>query len=379
MSGSTRALRALIRKESIEIRRDPITLGVAVLLPLILLFIFGYGISMDVQDVPLAVQDQARTQDSARLVDAFVQSGYFRLQRHVDSPRQAGELLDRGEATVVLVIPPDFSRRLRSGREADVALWIDGSFSATALIVSNYAHAVINRYSAQLAERYLATMGLPAIAPLELESRVWYNAPMKTVNYIVPGLFAVLLMAFPPMLTALAIVRERERGTIEQIFVSPVRPATFIVGKIIPYAVIAYAEMLLVLGVGAGWFRIPFRGSLALLLATSLLYVFVTVGLGVAVSMVARTQVGAVFLSLVGTLMPSFLFSGFLFPIATMPYVMQLYTYVFPTRYFNDISRDLFLKGVGLEYLWANTALLGLYAVVLVAAASLMLRKKVAR
>lgn len=372
-------LRALVRKESIEVLRDPITLGVAVFLPLLLLFIFGYGISMDVEDVPIAVYDQDRTQDSQRFVQAFVQSGYFRLQRNLTSSAEADAVLDRGQATVVILIPPDFSRTLRAGGEAPVQLLVDGSFSPTALIVSNYLAAVVNRFSTALAEERLATLGIVPPPPLRLETRVWYNAPMKTVNYIVPGLFAVLLMAFPPMLTALAIVRERERGTIEQIYVSPVTPAIFILGKIIPYAGIAFAEMLLVLVVGTYWFDIPFRGSLGLLLGASLLYVFVTVGLGVAVSTIAHTQVAAVFLSLVGTLMPSFLFSGFLFPIATMPYVMQLYTYIFPTRYFNDISRDLFLKGVGIEYLWGNLALLALYALILFAVASLSLRKKVAR
>ena len=372
-------LAALVRKETIEILRDPITLGVAVLLPLIMLFLFGYGVSMDVEDVSLAVYDQDRSQDSQRLVEAFVQSGYFRLHRNVWSPREVDAALDRGEATVVIVVPPDFARTLAAGREATVQILIDGSFSPTALIVSNYVAAVVNRFSIGLAERRLAALGLRAPAPVRLEARVWYNAPMKSVNYIVPGLFAVLLMAFPPMLTALAIVRERERGTIEQIYVSPVRPAMFILGKVVPYAAIAFAEMLLVLVVGTFWFDIPFRGSLGLLLGASLLYVFVTVGLGVAVSTVARTQVAAVFLSLVGTLMPSVLFSGFLFPIATMPYMMQLYTYAFPTRYFNDISRDIFLKGVGIEYLWGNVALLALYAVLLFTAASLTLKKKVAR
>jgi ABC-2 type transport system permease protein len=372
-------LAALVRKETIEIRRDPITLAVAILLPLIMLFLFGYGVSMDVEDVPIAVYDQDRTQESERFVEAFVQSGYFRLRRSVWSPREAGAALDRGEATVVVVIPPDFARTLATGREAAVQILIDGSFSPTALIVSNYVTAIVNRFSVELAEQRLAALGLRAPPPVRLETRVWYNAPMKSVNYIVPGLFAVLLMAFPPMLTALAIVRERERGTIEQIYVSPVRPAMFILGKILPYAGIAFVEMLLVLAVGTLWFDIPFRGSLPLLLGASLLYVFVTVGLGVAVSTVARTQVAAVFLSLVGTLMPSVLFSGFLFPIATMPYMLQLYTYAFPTRYFNDISRDIFLKGVGIEYLWGNVALLALYAVLLFATASLTLRKKVAR
>ena len=371
-------LAALVRKEAIELARDPITLAVAVILPLVLLFLFGYGVSMDVQDTPLAVYDQDATQESRRLVEAFVQSGYFHLHRTLRSPEEARVVLDRGEARVVLVIPPQFARVLAAGKEAELQVLIDGSFSPTALIVSSYVAEIVNRHSAALAGRRLGELGVDLPVALRLESRVWYNAPMKSVNYIVPGLFAVLLMAFPPMLTALAIVRERERGTIEQIYVSPLRPALFLLGKVIPYAALAFIEMLLVLLAGTLWFDIPFRGSLGLLLGASLLYVFVTVGLGVAVSVVARTQVAAVLLSLVGTLMPSFLFSGFLFPIATMPYMLQLYTYAFPARYFNDISRDLFLKGAGVEYLWGNVAMLGLYAGVLFAAASFALRKKVA-
>ena len=372
-------LAALLRKEAIEIVRDPITLAVAVVLPVIMLFLFGYGVSLDVEDVPIAVYDQDRTPESVRFVDAFVQSGFFERHRTIGSMQEVDAVLDKSEATVVIVIPPDFARRLAAGMQAPVQILIDGAFSPTALIVSGYAGAIVNRFSTRLAEERLAQSGLAVPGVVRLESRVWYNAPMKTVNYIVPGLFAVLLMAFPPMLTALAIVRERERGTIEQIYVSPVSPSMFILGKVIPYAAIAFGEMLLVLVVGTTWFGIPLRGSLGLLLGASLLYVFVTVGLGVAVSAVARTQVAAVLLAMVGTLMPSFLFSGFLFPIATMPYLLQLYTYVFPTRYFNDISRDLFLKGVGIEYLWGNIALLALYAAILFAAASLTLRKKVAR
>lgn len=372
-------LAALLRKETIEIVRDPITLAVAVVLPLIMLFLFGYGVSLDVKDVPIAVFDQDRRQESARFVEAFVHSGYFKLHRNVWSAREADEALDKGDATMVIVIPPDFTRRVAAGTEAPVRILIDGAFSPTALIVSNYASSVVNQYSTRLAEERLGSFGLVSPGAVQLESRVWYNAPMKTVNYIVPGLFAVLLMAFPPMLTALAIVRERERGTIEQIYVSPISPALFILGKIIPYAVIAFGEMLLVFVVGTSWFEIPLRGSLGLLLGASLVYVFVTVGIGVAVSAIAKTQVAAVLLASVGTLMPSFLFSGFLFPITAMPYLLQLYTYAFPARYFNDISRDLFLKGVGIEYLWGNVVLLALYALVLYIGATLTLRKKVAR
>lgn len=369
---------ALVRKELIELRRDPITLALAVVMPVILLFLFGYGISLDVQDVRFAVLDQDRSQASAELVERFIASGYFHQVEQPTSTQEAARLLDRGRATVVLIVPAGYSEKLARGDAAQVQALIDGSFSATGLIVSNYVTAIVDGHSMNLAAQALARQGIWLSPPIRLDTRVWYNAPMKTVNYIVPGLFAVLLLAFPPMLTALAIVREKERGTIEQIYVSPLRPSAYILGKILPYAAIAFGEMLLVLAIGTLGFRIPFRGSVALLIGASLIYVFVTVAIGVFVSTSVRTQVAAVFLCLVATLMPSVLFSGFLFPIATMPYVMQLYTYAFPARYFTDISRDLFLKGVGLRYIWGNLLLLVAYAAALFTLATLQLRKKVA-
>ena len=371
-------LTALVRKEFIELQRDPVTIAVSIVLPLILLFLFGYGVTMDVEDVRLAVYDGNKTQESRRFIESFTASGYFRVVESLDSIGEVRDVLDRSRATAVIVIPEDFARKLAAGRPTTVQVAIDGSFSATALIVSNYVSAVINRHSMELAAQRVASYGATLPPEIQTATRVWYNAPMRSVNYIVPGLFAVLLMAFPPMLTALSIVREKERGTIEQIYVSPVSPAIFILSKILPYGLVAFVEMLLILAVGTLWFGIPFRGSLPLLLATSLLYVLVSVGIGVLVSTTARTQVAAVLLSLVLTLMPAMLFSGFLFPIATMPYVLQLYTYFFPARYFNEISRDLFLKGVGLEYIWLNTLLLLVYAGILFGLATARFRKKVA-
>ena len=371
-------LRALIRKEAIELSRDPVTLAVAVLLPVVLLFLFGYGIRYDVENVAFGVRDQDRSAESRRLIERFKASGYFTLRAELRTPADVRHCLDRGEVALVLDIPPGFARAVAAREAVQVQALIDGSFSPTALIVSSYVAAIGSRYSADLALEALARQGLAPPGDVAAETRVWFNPTMRSVNYIVPGLFAVLLMAFPPMLTALAIVREKERGTVAQIHVSPVRPATFVIGKIVPYALLAYLEMLIVLVVGTAWFRIPFQGHVAFLLGASLLYVFVTVGLGVLVSTIARTQVSAVLLTLVFTLMPSVLFSGFVFPIATMPYALQLYTYVFPARYFMDVSRDLFLKGAGLELLWVNLGLLAGYAAAVIAIAAARLSKKVA-
>lgn len=373
-----RILQALIKKELKEILRDPITLAIAIFLPLIMLFIFGYAISLDVKDISMAVYDQDKSQESSRIVEAFTSSGYFYPVDLLDSFKQVNGSLDRGRASMVLVIPPDFAKTLRSNNKAMLQVLIDGTFSARALILSNYATHIVHNYSQEITSSYLARKGMVVKPAVRIVPRVWYNPPLKSVNYIVPGLFAVLLMAFPPMLTALAIVKEKERGSIEQIYVSPITPFVFILGKVIPYSAIAFMEMLLILVVGTLWFRIPFKGSYFILITLSLIYVFCTVSIGLFVSTITRTQVAAVLLSVIITLMPSFLFSGFLFPISSMPYLLQLYTFIFPARYFNDISRDIFLKGAGIGYLWWNMVLLILYTAILFSAASLRFKKKVA-
>lgn len=368
---------AVVWKEVREIRRDPITIAVAVVLPLIMLYLFGSALSLDVKDVPFAVYDHDKSAASRALIDAFPRSGYFRRAHEIRAEREIGELLDRGEARLVLVIPPDFARALAQGRTAAVQTLVDGSFSATAMVVAGYAEAIVLDYGLAQVERSLAAEGM-AVAPVEVESRLWFNAALESVNYIVPGLFGVILMAFPPLLTALAVVREKEAGSVQQIFVSPIRPYEFIVGKMIPYAAIAFVEMVMILVAGLWWFHVPFRGSFMLFLAASILYVFCTVGLGLLVSSVTRSQLVAMLLALVATLMPSFLFSGFLFPIYTMPEMMQTYTYLFPARYFVEIARGIAMKDVGLAILWPQFLALFLYTAAVFVLTTRLFRKKVA-
>ena len=366
-------LGAVIWKEVREIRRDPITIWVAIALPLILLYLFGSALSLDVKNAALAVYDLDQSAESRALIDAFPHSGYFRYAHDIHEEREIGQLLDRGAARLVLVIPEDFSERLARGETATVQTLVDGSFSATAMVVAGYAAAIIQDYNLKRALR-----AVPHLVPVMVESRVWFNAPLKSVNYIVPGLFGVILMAFPPLLTALAVVREKEAGSVQQIFVSPIRPYQFIAGKMVPYAVIAFFEMVMILAAGLWGFGIPFRGSLALFLAATMIYVFCTVGLGLLISTITRSQLAAMLLALIVTLMPSFLFSGFLFPIFTMPKMMQMYTYLFPARYFIEIVRGIVVKGIGLESLWPQFLLLLLYTAAVFTTATLQFRKKVA-
>jgi ABC-2 type transport system permease protein len=368
---------AVVWKEAREIRRDPITIFVAIAMPLVMLYLFGSALSLDVRNAPMAVYDLDRSAQSRDLVAAFPHSGYFGRVHAVSDEREIGTLLDRGEARLVLVIPADFSTRLARGEPASLQALIDGSFSATAMVIAGYAEGIVQDYGWNQAQARIgsARRDSPVV---RVESRVWFNASLESVYYIVPGLFGVILMAFPPLLTALAVVREKESGSVQQIFVSPIRAWQFILGKMIPYAVIAFLEMAMILAAGLLWFRVPFHGSFLLFLAAAALYVLCTVALGLLVSSATRSQLVAMLLAILLTLMPAFLFSGFLFPIFTMPAAMQVYTYLFPARYFVEISRDIAMKGAGIEVWWEQLLALAAYTAVASVATMLLFRKKVA-
>lgn len=360
------AVAAVCEKEAKEIMRDPITVGVALLMPLVMLFLFGYAISLDVKEVPLGVLDQDRSAASRALVDRFVRNDYFRLAAAYATTDDIDEALQKSTVKLALVIPPGFQARMAGGESAPVQVLVDGTYSATANLVATYAEAVVSGFGDASRPR------------IQVETRVWYNPALKSVTYVVPGLFGVILMAFPPLLTALAITREKETGSIQQIFASPLSPAQFLAGKLIPYGLIAFLQILMVIAIGFLWFDVPMRGSLPLLLVSGMIYVFCTVGLGLLVSTVTSSQLVAMLLALILTLMPSFLFSGFLFPIFTMPYVLQLYTRLFPAQYFVDLSRGVVLKGAGLPDLWTSAALLLAYTAAIFALAVWRFRKKVA-
>lgn len=367
---------AVARKEFRELRRDPITLWIAGVVPVVLLAIFGYALRIDFSNTPMAVLDFDRSRESAALVEVFTNTGDFVVRAHPGTEREMRRLLDGGRVRLGLVVPRGFGRELVARRTATVQTLIDGSLPAAAAVLRNEVDAVALRFTAQRVER--AEPAAPNPLGPRVEQRVWYNAGLRSEVFIVPGLFAVILMAFPPLLTALAIVREKESGSIQQVYVSPLRPWEFIAGKMLPYVAVAFAEMGTVVTLGVLWFRIPFRGSPLLLVAAALLYVFATVGIGLVVSTATRTQVVALLLVTVLTIMPSFLFSGFLFPVTSMPMVIQMYTYLFPARYFNEITRGLFLKGTGLAELWPQFAILALYTAVVFTATALRFRKKVA-
>lgn len=376
---SVRRLLAVASKETREILRDPITVGVAIFLPLVMMFLFTYAITLDVREIRMAVLDEDGSAESREYVAGFLNSRYFRLYATVGSFREGERLLDEGAVRVALLIPSGFARDLAQGIPTQVQTILDGSIANTAIMALNYVAAINESYNGRLQSQYMARQhGIAGTEPaIRADPRVRYNPDLRSEHFIVPGLFAVILMAFPPLLTALAVVRERERGSILQIYISPIRAWEFLGGKLIPYAAIAFLEMLLLLAVGNLWFHAPVRGSLPLLLVLSVLYVLCTVGIGLLISTVTRSQVVAILLSIVLTLMPAFLFSGFIAAIASMPKFFQWYTYLFPARYFMEISRGISLKGVGLERLWPEAVILLIYAAALLVLASLRFHKKI--
>lgn len=357
---------ALMAKEGHELARDSVTLALCGLMPLVMLFLFGYAVNLDVEYVALGVLDQDGTPASRQLVDRFTAGGYFILVERFSGNAEVDAALQHGRVRTAIVVPHGFGRRLVREESAPVQVLVDGTHAATAALAANYAAAIVRAF--------------PVVRPpgIEVQIRVWYNPSMRSVNYIVPGLFSVILMAFPPLLTALAIVREKETGTIQQIFASPVTSAEFVAGKLVPYALVAFAQMTVVIAIAYFWFEVPFRGSVGLLLGTSVIYVLTTVAIGLFVSVVTRTQLAAMLLALVVTLMPSFLFSGFLFPVFTMPVALQLYSRLFPASYFMEISRGIVLKGAEIGSLWANVGLLLSYTVLVFGFAAWRIRQKVA-
>jgi len=371
---------SVLRKETREILRDPCTLSIALVLPLVMLFLFAYGVNTDVRNIQLAVMDFDQTATSRTYIQAFFSSGYFDSAGSVRDYAQAGDMLDRDTADAVLIILPGFARTISNGGQAQIQTLLDGSYTPSAQVAESYIEAINAAYNGRIVSEFIEGRSgqlLDQYIPLRVRSRVLYNPGLKSVNVIVPGLFGVILMALPPLLSALAIVREKERGSIQQVFVSPIRPLELIIGKLIPYAVIAFLEMIIVFAGGILWFGAPFRGSILLFLAASILYVLCTVGIGLLISTLTRSQVTAGLLAIVLTIMPSMLFSGFIFPVHTMPTPMQAYANIFPARYFIDISRALALKGEGFSSVAPAMAFMAVYATVLILFSALRFKKRI--
>jgi ABC-2 type transport system permease protein len=357
---SWRTIRAILRREFIDVVRDRRSLILTFLYPISMLIMYGYGIRYDVDNVPLTILDYDETPESRDLTQQMIRSGYFHVVRWARDQREVDRDLTTDKSKAAVIIPVQFAARIRAGAPATVQAIIDGSDSNTATIAQGYLLAMIARYGIGLAPPGEASLGA---APIELKSRVWYNPELKSVNFIVPGIIAVIMMIVGAILTALSIVKEKERGTIEQILVSPIRPLEMMIGKIIPYVIIAFIDLVIVVVAGYVIFAVPIKGSLFQLAIFALLYLIASLGTGVFVSTIADTMQTAMLAAIFISLMPSILLSGFVFPLENMPLPIQLISYFFPGRYFVTAIRGIYLKGVGITVLWPEAVLLLCFSV----------------
>ncbi|GIW45045.1 MAG: transport permease protein [Candidatus Binatia bacterium] len=377
MNGSLSRISHIVWKEFIQLSRDRRMFVLVLLMPVIELFIFGYVVATDITNIALAVCDFDRSASSRDYVEHLIRSGYFRIAASCSSVREANRLLDRGQVKVVLTIPPDFSEKLRRGQEASVSALLDGTNSNIAMIASAYLEQITLTRAVHVRFPDRATGDRVVVHPrVEVEPRVWFNPELRSVRYMVPAIICVLLMESLVVLTAIAIVREKERGTMEQLIVTPVRAAELVLGKAIPFIAIGYVNMGAVMLAGRYWFGVELAGSLSLLLALSLLFIMTCLGMGLLVSTVSNTQQQA---SMLGqfVLLPNLFFSGFMFPIASMPTAIQYATHIIPLKYYITIVRGIFLKNAGWAELWDEASILLLFGVVILTAASMVFRKQV--
>ena len=370
-------LLALMRKEMLQIVRDPRTLALVFLMPIMQLLLLGYAATSDMRNIPLAVLDQDKSPASRTLLDSFRTADYFRQAFDVNSEDELRSLIDSGSARAGLIIPPDYSSRLAAGRPAQVAFIIDGSDPAIAGTTLAAATLIGQARATALTVERLAARGMAvAAAPaIEVRARVWYNPDLIAAYYMIPAVIGLILQFLTVILTATAIVRERERGTIEQLIVTPLRSSELIVGKLAPYVLIAFIDTLEILGGGVLLFGVPINGSLPLLLLLSGLFLISNLGVGLLISTITSTQQEAIIVAIFYNL-PSIFLSGFIYPVAAMPRVLQLISYAIPLRYYLIVVRGIVLKGVGVPALWPEVIALSIFAVVVITAASTRFQKR---
>jgi len=372
-----RRLLSLIRKEFIQIVRDPRTLYITLAIPVIQIFLLGYTATSDVRNVPLAVFDQDHSPAARQLLDAYRAADYFKLTFDANSESELRGLIDGGQARAGLIIPPGYGASLLAGQTARVTFVLDGSDPNSASTSLAAAQLIGQAHATEIMVDRLAQQGLVLGQglPVEVTTHVWYNPDLISAFFMIPALIGLILQLLTSMLTATAIVRERERGTIEQLIVTPIRSWELILGKIIPYVLIAFLDTVEILVVGTWWFKVPIRGSLGLLMSLSGLFLVSSLGIGLFLSTVARTQQEAMMLTWF-TLLPTIFLSGFLFPLEAMPVALRAVSYVVPLRYYLTIIRSVILKGVGLEALMPEVLALALIGLVLMGAAALRFRKR---
>ena len=373
---------AIIKKEFLQTLREPRMRVVLLVPPIIQLIIFGYAVNLDVENSPIAWMDQDRTPESRELLAEFEGASQFQVTHLPAGEAEIQALLDRAEVQAVVRVFPGFGRDIRRGQRTQVQILVDGTTSKRATIISRSASQVVARYAVRIqgrqpgVGRMSSRPGQVSRGPLlSAESRIWFNVDLKSQNYFVPGVLVNIIALVTIMLTAMAIVREKEIGTMEQLMVTPIRPMELMLGKTLPFAAVGLLEVLLVTGAALLIFQVPFRGSLLLLLGCAAAFLLTTLGFGLLISTISATQQQAMMASFF-FFMPAFMLSGFAFPIRNMPLVVQVLTYLNPVRYFMEIVRGIFLKGIGLAVLWPQVLALLILGTALVGLSVLRFQKR---
>jgi len=374
---SWRRLIAVARKELIQIWRDSRSLGIVLVMPLAMMLLFGYGVNLDMKHIPVCVFDREGSRQSQDLLKRFQASDYFDVVRAVDNYPALVQAIDSGQARIGLVVPHDFSERLRTGETASLQAIVDATDDNTANLAVSYTDAVVRGYSQEIQLDWLRQQGRPEPKPpISVDARTWFNEDLESKAFIVPGVLALVMSVIGAFLTSLTIAREWERGSMEQLISTPVTPLEIMLGKLAPYFVIGMLNTGVCAAIGIWWFEVPFRGSLATLFVSSALFMMVVLGLGFFISVIGKSQLAASQMALVATFLPAFLLSGFLFSIDQMPAVIRAITHVIPARYFVTILKSVFLKGSGLALLEGELLALALFAVALTLTATHSFKKK---
>ncbi|MBI4548920.1 MAG: ABC transporter permease [Ignavibacteriae bacterium] len=366
-------LHPLIIKEFRQIRRDKRSLGVLLVLPAFLVFLIGYALSFDVKHISLVVFDQDKSQMSRDFTRTFSNTEYFDFKYSVESYKEVDRLLDEGKALVAIVIPTDFTRQILSGNDAPVQVLVDGSNANTATTAIGYINGIVQNYSTKLATETLERVGREFYVPIDFRPNVWYNPELVTAKFLVPGMIGFILMITGVVSTSLSVVREKERGTMEQLMISPLHTFEIIFGKVIPYLIIGLIAATFVVSLGFLLFDISVKGSFFWLFVGIMIFLVCALGQGLLISTITRTQQVAFMISVFSSLLPTFLLSGFVFPIRSMPLFLQILSNLAPAKYFLIVIRSIVLKGAGLAAFWDQLVFMGIFATVVISISSLRL------
>ncbi len=364
---SFKRLASVIKKEFIQVKRDPISLRLPFIMPIVMMLLFGYAVNTEVDHIPTAIYDKSNSIESKAFIDKFIESDYFVIYDEVESLNEITSLIESGEVKAGLIIPEDYSQKIKSGAKTELELIIDGTEPTSARTAQARSMLITRTYSQEALTQKLIKLGITPdmLTGFELKTNVWYNPEMDGTRFTIPGLVGLILQNITIMLTAFALVREKERSTIEQLIVTPIKPSELILGKLIPYIVIGYSGFLFSLILCVLVFKVNIAGSLGLLLLLGFLFVYCSLSIGMLISTFARNQMQAMIV-MVFVLLPSILLSGFIFPVEAMPAFIGYISYAIPLTYFLDIIRGIVLKGVGLNYLWQDAlTLLGFTVIIL--------------